>query len=664
MTTINVTVRSAVYRLIKKIIKRDNKIDTILLSVKSVNLFRYREITVPIALIYEFRSILEYILISKKSYNLDKGELKKTIEYITDNTYLKGLESKGELDFSVLNREMVFSPLDAHIGVFNTYDRLVNNSGFTGLLLDAVVGSGKTYMSLALSVISGNSKVIIICPKEAVENVWVDSITNELFKRNREAWYSTSGEEYKGQQYLICHYEYLDKFLSIAKNQKDVFLIVDEVHYFASQKSRRTSMLNELYKNIDMKRSVLMSGTPVVGKVTEIINLLRFVDPVLQSDKSFEKISSFYNKPNKFFTSILRDRFVGSVARITGDMVEKVGIEHIRLNVKVEDSDKYLLESIKNDVQVYIKNRLAYFEDNLPRLETRYLEIIEYLKTLVSSDKEVSHKFKDYEIDVRTIRSMYAKNRLRDIPDVIERANAYEKILLSYLDGDDKVEFREVKTIYKYLALKIQGEMLANVVGKARENAHLAMSNVLDLQSIIDDSHSKTVIFSKYISVCENTVNLLSDRRVVGKAFGKFTKDIPSTIRKFTLGSDMNPMVATFKSLSAAVRLVSASTMLLIDLPFTSKDLEQSIARVWRIGQKNDVTVYYAILDTDGKPNINSRNIDIVTESRNIVEELTGVTIGSLETPKDKLELVEDKIRFTSEFYIDNKGSITGFIEL
>jgi len=665
MEKVSVTVRSNVFNNIQRYVKNEKKLESMFISHKYTGLFRYRELIFHPSFAFEVRAILQNIVESRNSYNVNKRELKETIKYITDHTYLSKIENDAELDISPIIKVMKYEPLEPHKKVFKDYARLVVKGGFLGLLLDAVVGSGKTYMSLALSVVSGNDKVIIICPKEAVVDVWVESITNELFRRNRNAWYSTSGEEYKGQQYLICHYEYLTKFIPIAKKLKNVFLIVDEVQFFASQKSQRTQNLNELYEKVDIDKSILMSGTPVMGKVGEVVSLLRFIDPTLAVRAYYKRFLKFYSSPNRFFVSVLRDRFVGSIARITGDMIEKVDIQHIKLSVKLDDNDKYLLTTIQKNVEDYVKDRIKFFDEHKQTYVDSYLKYIGILKDKAIGNGVSQKDFKLYEEDVKTIVILYKKNKLIDIPEIIMRVNSFEKVLLRYLDGEDKKNFREAKTVYKYLALKIQGEVLSLVIGKAREEAHVDIAAILDVESLVSDSDSKTVIFSKYIAVCETITTKLGKKYNVAKGYGPHTKNIPATLNSFLHDPKVNPIVATYKSLSTGVRLTKASSMLLVDLPYTAAELEQAIARVWRLGQDHPVTIYYVALDTGDEPNINSRNIDIARISSTVVETLTGVRLGSIESPKEdddnKPDILDTK--FTSELKLDSTGAVVGFFD-
>jgi hypothetical protein len=51
---------------------------------------------------------------------------------------------------------------------------------------------------------------------------------------------------------------------------------------------------------------------------------------------------------------------------------------------------------------------------------------------------------------------------------------------------------------------------------------------------------------------------------------------------------------------------------------------EQTIARLWRLGQKLQVYIYIARLNTGNVKNINDRNVDIIDFFKKEVEAITG----------------------------------------
>ena len=75
---------------------------------------------------------------------------------------------------------------------------------------------------------------------------------------------------------------------------------------------------------------------------------------------------------------------------------------------------------------------------------------------------------------------------------------------------------------------------------------------------------------------------------------------------------------------------------------------EQAISRAWRVGQDSQVVVYIPSLDTGNTPNINQRNLDIISFFNAEVEALTGYksAIDVKETEAMNLESINQLVNF------------------
>lgn len=107
--------------------------------------------------------------------------------------------------------------------------------------------------------------------------------------------------------------------------------------------------------------------------------------------------------------------------------------------------------------------------------------------------------------------------------------------------------------------------------------------------------------------------------------YGETNKDLPAIIKKFHEDPDCNPLVATFKSLSTAVPLTAANSLIFTNSPFRDYERTQTVARVDRIGQTERCNVHDIFLDTGESPNISTRSKDIMQWSRDQVETILGV---------------------------------------
>jgi superfamily II DNA or RNA helicase len=148
----------------------------------------------------------------------------------------------------------------------------------------------------------------------------------------------------------------------------------------------------------------------------------------------------------------------------------------------------------------------------------------------------------------------------------------------------------------------------------------------IDFKSVCESTTKKTVVFTSFVEALEAVDRSLSTLGMNPlTVYGKTNNELNKTIRSFENNEDLNPLVATFQSLSTAVPLVMADTMIMIDSPFRSYIREQAISRIHRLGADTQVVVYEVSLDTGDEPNISTRSSDILAWSQEQVTAIMGI---------------------------------------
>ena len=494
-------------------------------------------------------------------------------------------------------------------------------------VIENYIVTHNTYISLTFSEMLEADKVLVICPLPVLEKVWVKSIKEELYKDSSKnsIWSSKGPIAYTDEKFILCHYEALESLYSILPKIAGTRLtvIVDESHNFADPKSKRTILLQDIISRSFTKNLFLLSGTPIKSYSTEIINIAKLVDGKL-TDDNFTKLYKIYSNPNKFFRSILPGRYNDMTYVIEKKETELEPVNKIYLPVKLKNSDMYTLPYIRNEMKTFIYNRIAEIEANMPK----YLETYELcLKLAVENgfEKKTSYTIKQYRDLVAVIQSAYKKKQLGFIPKEMELANKIENAIKTYLPNELAKQWVDIKTLIKYPLLKVQGECLGLVVMRARINCHKDIAASLDYPKILDSTLKDTIIFSNYVEVGDTVVKQLSNLKLnVATVYGSTTHLLNKEVKHFTEDKTCNPLVTTYKSLSTGVPLTNANVILAIDLPFRMYVFEQAISRAWRVGQDSQVVVYIPSLDTGSVPNINQRNLDIISFFNEEVEALTG----------------------------------------
>lgn len=526
------------------------------------------------------------------------------------------------LDFSVMSKVMRYKPFDYQQEFFRYYDEYKTNTSYRGILLDAGVGAGKTNMALSIATGLKSDYVIVICPLPTLEKVWIHSVTEDCFKDPQPYWTTKSSKPYNNEKFIIVHYEAIDKlydFINIVKN-KYTTIIVDEIHSFASEKSKRTILLTDILNLTKSKDIILMSGTPVKSFSTEIVNLTRLIDGKL-SQKDFEDLKYIYGNPNAFFRSILPNKYKAISYKIEKKETKLEPFDTSYIPITLKNSEQYTLPFIKEEIRKYIEQRVKEIEETMPTVVETYNLCLE----LALENGYPKKDMEKYKRLVITIQDAYRKKTLGLIPQVLVEANSMENNIIKYLPIEYKNQFKEFKTIIKYPMLKIQGECLGRVILRARINCHIDIAANLEYEKFIESTIKDSILFSNYVEVCEAArIKVASTGYSPVCVYGEGTKGLNASVKRFIEDKKANPLITTYKALSTGVPLINANVIIALDLPFRMYIFDQAVGRAWRVGQDSKVVVYIPTLDTGDIPNINQRNFDIITFFNNVVEEITG----------------------------------------
>jgi len=587
--------------------------------------------------------------------------IEKTIKVIEENTWLLDLYSEfpDTFDYTIIKNKMKFDILDHQKTWFKDYTSLKRKLHYRGRLLAADAGSGKTFMSLATIELVGANKVIIFSPLPAVEKVWVSSIRDTIYKEEQSyfVFNNKTKNKYNGERFIICNYESMTALANLIPEikGKDTAIIVDESHNMNELNSKRTNLLLQICNAVDSDNILLLSGTPIKARPLEMLPMIEMLDKRFNSTIKKRFIKLYKSMPGVLQNSI-KERYGAYRTRIKKESLKLKPVITKDLPIRLKNAKEYTLDKIREKMKVYITNRKAEILNDWDMYKNTYYTLCEEAKEKQVANGVSRKLFDEYEKNIRIIIKVYDRGGLMDIPDIIKFCNKFEnEYIRPVLDPEDKKRFNEAKTIVKYLNLKLQGEVLGNVVGRERINCHIDLAKEIDYKAIVNSTIKKTLIFSNYIDVCKKVYEMtdkLGYRPL--RVYGEYTKDLSSTVGLFmTPGNELNPLAATYKSLSTAVPLIVANVMLCIDLPFRTHILEQAISRLHRLGQDSEVIVYQVQLDTGDIPNINSRNIDIIAWSAEMVAMITGDEIMTSVIKNEGTEdgaMTVDGISFINSF--------------
>lgn len=589
-------------------------------------------------------------LIDEPKVPVSRRSLRVAVSKLKELTELRAV-FQGGVDNSLIDRNAVnlfkVSPLPWQSEYLDIYsDRLLKYK-LKGHLLDAKPGTGKTIASLILMESLKADTIIVVSPKNAVIDVWKETLDNK-YKNTPKYFHSLSGlPPTLGQHVYVIHYEYIPKFLEYLSkvNVGDlgkVGLVLDESHNFNEINSQRTQALIELTKKY-VHYSLWMSGTPIKALGKEVIPLLHCIDPLF--DEACEKsFAAVFGKNSERALDILANR-IGILSHTVKkeDVVSDVKLYRYQANVTLKNGDDYTLPVIRLKMKAFIEERSKYYKEHMKSFEEDYKYGIELYRNSIKGRSQEIKLLDDYLSKVHTIRKGWDPYTMKDIS---RYCNTFERTkIIPMLPNDIKKAFRKAKSVYKYVNLTIMGECLGSILGKARTQCNVDIASnlgtmkliplnygpdlgLMTLDEILTNAKKKTIMFTSFVEVVTTLkAKLMEDQYRPAVVFGETNKDLPKIVESFDKEDAVNPLVATFQSLSTAVPLIMANTIIMLNIPFRDKDYVQAVARAHRKGQTEDVYVIDVLLDTGDVPNISTRSKDIATEAAQMVAKIMGVDI-------------------------------------
>lgn len=592
-------------------------------------------------------------------------ELFETIPLVQN---IKLIQNTKDEDIPSVNKSILKNIFVPGFKLFEHQDKFIDNCLFKsklmdlrGYLLDAGPGLGKTINSIALMELLGADKIIVVCPKKAVIDVWEETI-NRIYSKPQT--YNLSIDSVKGgkvklanfsldSKFMVCHFESLDKLVASLRNIPSgrYGIVLDEAHGMNSYKSQRSTLFRELNKIVNPYFCLWMSGTPLKALGSETMTMFETIDKLFTPEvvKSF---NSVFGISGVYAATVMANRLqlVKATIKAQGSGVEQFTYQS---KVALPDAWKYTLMTIREEMKKYIRERTAFYNEFREEYIEEYFESIEEFKANLGSnfDTKMQIALDEYLAKTKELHNGYNPTSPVHKQYIIDCNYFEDKVIIPILSNKTKKIFRKAKSVYKYVELTIIGETLGNVIGRKRTECNKAIVEAMaksftvvneesketyetNLSEVIRDAEAKTLIFTDYVDVLKRCNEILTEEGFHPiTIFGETTTTIglSNQVKQFKENSKINPLITTFKTLSEAVPLTEANTVIFLNLPFRSGTYDQAVKRANRIGQTKDVHLYEVTLDTGGEENISTRNLDILKWSEEQVSILMGDKKGEVE---------------------------------
>ena len=601
-------------------------------ATKKVTIHMFTKATRTYVEFYSFFAIdVEYILrkLSKlRSTRLGRRGYTKMVELLVEKTWLSKLDEKHPSIFNKSKlKEIKFDLLKHQAEFIDYYDNVIPKYNLKGMLMAATPGSGKTISSIAIACAFESKNVIVISPKNAVFRVWEKTLKEDM-NVEQTVWVHASKTPMpkpSENRWYIFHYESLGDAVALASklSSERCTVILDESHNLNEMKSLRTERFVTMCRGMKNSLIVELSGTPMKALGSEAIPLISAIDPLF-TEECVEKFKKIYGKEAKAATEILSNR-LGIIMYKVNKEESKIEepVEHT-VKIVVKNSDRFTLTAIKKDMSDFITERTNYYTKNKAHFEALYYNALKEFESNGLSKLTKPEQYRQYQQYIKEFVK-HGYDPQSSAPKALYCNNFEKKIIEPSLTNESRRNFRSAKAVVKYVNLKIRGECLGTVLSKARVACNRAVLESLNLAALIDGAQKKTLVFTSYVEIVKATeVKLKAQGYSPLTVFAETNNNLPAMVNQFAKDESINPMIATYQSLSTAVPLTMANRVILLNAPFRIHEKEQTVARANRIGQDKTVDVYNILLDTGDEPNISTRSSEIMEWSREQVNAIMG----------------------------------------
>jgi hypothetical protein len=399
-----------------------------------------------------FAPDVHYILMQVHNYknsSTAKSVIKSALRELEENTWLKNItEDKPDiLDMGVAIPKFKKTPLPHQMKFFEAFNYRIPRYGLKGYLLSAGAGTGKTFTGLVLAEALKADTVLMVVPKNAVYRVWEAHLKDE-YKTPQESWVIADGQPYKGQRFIIAHYEALDKARSVVHSRGGVTVVIlDESHNVNAVESMRTQIFIDLCKGLQHKYVLWSSGTPIKALGQEAIPLLTTIDDMFTKDVE-ERFKKIYAGDTSRALDILRNRLGMVSYRVESSAVVDNKTHSETVNVKVPNANQYTLDAIRIEMRSFIETRLKYYNSNAKTYRKAYDMCLDVFQASYVNTSERKKAFNTYKSYVALISKGFdPKNQATEA----RYCNSYERgTIIPNLPDNLKKEFRGAKSVVKY----------------------------------------------------------------------------------------------------------------------------------------------------------------------------------------------------------------------
>lgn len=413
--------------------------------------------------------------------------------------------------------------------------------GRPGTLLADEMGLGKSPQSICVANTTGAKRVLVICPASLLGN-WRNEI-NRWQTGGHPVHVVRAGDRWPRDLdagWVVINYDIVSRYPAIKLESWDV-MIVDESHYLKNPKAKRTMWIlgggrgEDRVEPIRAARTLLLTGTPITNRPSEIFGLIRFLDP--------KRWTSF----NAFAKRYCGAHFDGYGMK----MGEPAHLDELQTRLR----ETVMVRRIKADV--------------LTDLPAKQRQIV--------------------LVDIDGADAIIAAERAAE--------SSTEEALAAATYAAQKAEAEGSEAEYKEAVAKLRSIQATEFSEIARIRHETALAKLPAVIEHLQNTAGKVVVFAHHRDVVAGLIEALREDGVVSITGDTPNDRRTEIVERFQTDPNIRFFVGNMQAAGVGITLTAASHVVFAELDWVPATLSQAEDRCHRIGQRASVLVQHLVVD-------------------------------------------------------------------
>jgi len=409
-----------------------------------------------------------------------------------------------------------------------------------GLIADEM-GLGKTVTSLAVAKAADVKRLVVVCPAAVKSgDAWPGHIEKAYGVSPVILHGRTAAPIPDDAQVVILNFSIAAAHADAIKAWDPDGLIIDEAHQVKNPKAQQTRAVSALARSVREKDGLVLclTGTPVLSRPAELISPLQMLGVLGRSDLPFGTWEHFVRRYCGGYQKTVRGSFVWDISGCThAEELNQLLTETVMLRRRITEQVE-LPPLTTEDVWVPLPPEIA------EEYEIAYDDLVNYLAEKAS----------------RIAEEIGADPGSAAVAARIKAQAAEELVRLNTLLG---------------------------IVARGKVDAAATLA-----EQMIDEGH-KVLVFAHHK---EGALHVLAERLGALLLDGDTTERERVELRqRFENDPDARAFVISIRAGGVGITLTSADRVIIAEQPWTPGEVDQAIARAYRIGQTKPVHAVHVL---------------------------------------------------------------------